>query len=85
MATVVRALPDRLMEPLDDPAARRRRGEADREIITGHDIHRTLTTFEALHLQAAGHPAATTALPLPLPTSAMESEHDEYAARSGRR
>ncbi|MCX4760074.1 glycosyltransferase [Streptomyces sp. NBC_01275] len=30
-------------------------------------------------------PAAMTAFLLPLPLSAMESEHDEYAARSGRR
>ncbi|QQM46402.1 glycosyltransferase [Streptomyces liliifuscus] len=81
----VRALADRLMELLDDPAARRRMGEAGREIVTEHDIHRTLATFEALYLHAAGHPAAKTTLPLPLPTSAMESEHDEYAARSGRR
>ncbi|MBV1942537.1 glycosyltransferase [Streptomyces sp. BV286] len=81
----VRALADRLMELLDDPAARRRMGEAGREIVTEHDIHRTLATFEALYLQAAGHPAAKTTLPLPFPTSAMESEHDEYAARSGRR
>ena len=81
----VRALADRLMELIDAPAARRRMGEAGREIVTDHDIHRTLATFEALYLHAAGHPAAKTALPLPLPTSAMESEHDEYAARSGRR
>ncbi|MGP4043723.1 glycosyltransferase [Streptomyces sp. 2A115] len=79
----VRALADRLMELLDDPASRRRMGEADGKIVAGHGIHRTLTTFEALSLHAAGHPAATTALPLP--ASTMESEHDEYAARSGRR
>lgn len=60
-------------------------GEAGREIVTGHGVRRTLAAFEALYLHAAGHPAATTALPLPLPSSAMESEHDEYAARSGRR
>ncbi|WP_326806755.1 glycosyltransferase family 4 protein [Streptomyces sp. NBC_01186] len=78
----VRALADRLMELLDDPAARGGwRGR--REIVTDHDSHRTLAAFEAFHLHAAGHPAATTALPLP--TSAMESEHDEHAARSGRR
>ncbi|GHA26292.1 glycosyltransferase [Streptomyces purpurascens] len=81
----VRALAERLMELLDDQAARRRRGEADPGIVSDHDIHRTLATFEALYVHAAGHPAALTALPLPLPTSAMESEHDEYAARSGRR
>ncbi|MER5219734.1 hypothetical protein [Streptomyces flaveus] len=74
-----------LIELLDDPAARRRMGEAGREIVAGHDIRRTLAAFEALCLHAAGHPAATTALPLPFPISAMESEHDEYAARSGRR
>lgn len=58
-------------------------GRGRREIVTDHDSHRTLAAFEAFHLHAAGHPAATTALPLP--TSAMESEHDEHAARSGRR
>ncbi|UUU32937.1 hypothetical protein JIX56_25360 [Streptomyces sp. CA-210063] len=88
----VRAVDTRLMELLDDPAARRpggqaarrRTGEAGREIVVDHDSDRTLAAFEALYLRGAGHPAAMTALPLP-PTSAMESEHDEYAARSGRR
>ncbi|MFC9502835.1 glycosyltransferase [Streptomyces sp. NPDC057002] len=79
----VRALADRLTELLEDPAARRRMGEAGRQIVAGHDIRHTLTTFEALYLHVAGHPAATTALPLP--TSATESENDEHAARSGRR
>ncbi|GGU11190.1 hypothetical protein [Streptomyces coeruleorubidus] len=59
----VRALADRLMELLDDPAARRRMGEAGREIVTGHDTHRTLAAFEAFPLPAAGHPAATTPPP----------------------
>ncbi|MFC4466843.1 glycosyltransferase [Streptomyces xiangluensis] len=81
----VGALADRLMELLDAPAAPAPDGEAGREIVAGHDIHRTLAAFEALYLHAAGHPAAMTALPLPLPTPATESEHDEYAARSGRR
>ncbi|GAB2992013.1 hypothetical protein GCM10023080_067270 [Streptomyces pseudoechinosporeus] len=58
-------------------------GEAGREIVADHDVPHTLAAFEALRLHTTGHPAATTALPLP--TSAMESEHDEYAARSGRR
>ncbi|MFI1354545.1 hypothetical protein ACH4TV_13320 [Streptomyces sp. NPDC020898] len=52
----VRALADSLMELLDDPAARRRMGEAGREIVSGHDIRRTLAAFEALHLRAACHP-----------------------------
>ncbi|MFB6551665.1 glycosyltransferase [Streptomyces sp. NPDC056405] len=81
----VHALAGRLMELVGDPAAQRRMGEAGREIVAGHDIHRTLTAFEALYLHAAGHSAAMTATPLPLPTSAMESEHHEHAARSGRR
>ncbi|GAA2423578.1 hypothetical protein GCM10010255_76080 [Streptomyces coeruleofuscus] len=43
----VRALAGRLMELLDDPAARRRTGEAGREIVTDHETHRTLAAFEA--------------------------------------
>lgn len=54
-----------MREPLDDPAARRRKGQAVREIVTDDDSHRTLVTFEALHLHAARHPAAMTALPFP--------------------
>ncbi|MGI5198614.1 glycosyltransferase [Streptomyces sp. CA-288835] len=81
----VRAVDTRLMELLDDPAAKRPGAgwarPAGRSSPT--DVPRTLAAFEALYLHAAGHTAATTALPIP--TSAMESEHDEYAARSGRR
>ncbi|MFG2025650.1 glycosyltransferase [Streptomyces sp. NPDC048825] len=75
----VRALADRLMELLDDPAARRRMGEADRGIVAGHDIHRRLAAFEALYLHAAGHPAAMTALHLPLPTSAATNDDGKRA------
>ncbi|MFD3926258.1 hypothetical protein [Streptomyces sp. NPDC058614] len=67
---------------LRDPVARLRMGEAGREIVTEHDIRRTLAAFEDLYLRAAGESAAvagTLATPVP------ESEHDEYTARSGRR
>jgi glycosyltransferase involved in cell wall biosynthesis len=88
----VRALAGHLTSLLDDPGTRQRMGEASREIVAGHDLGRTLSTFEDLYLQAAfedlsrqaaENPAAP--LPLPRPTPQIESEHDEYAARSGRR
>ncbi|WP_332112372.1 glycosyltransferase [Streptomyces gossypiisoli] len=77
------ALAAALGDLIADPAARRRMGEAGREIVAGHDIRRTLSAFEDLYLQAAGRPAA--AAPQPHLTPVIESEHDEYAARSGRR
>ncbi|MDX6351859.1 MAG: hypothetical protein QOF84_6649 [Streptomyces sp.] len=78
----VRALASFLTTLLDDPAARRRMGQASRQIVAEHDIRRTLATFEDLYLQAAGRPAAAAARPRA--TTPTEGEHDEYAARSGR-
>ncbi|MFJ9005971.1 hypothetical protein [Streptomyces canus] len=73
---------------LGDPAARRSLGGGiGPQSVPGHGRHRTLAAFEALciHGAAAPLPVAMTAFPHPLPTSAMESEHHEYAAGSGRR
>jgi glycosyltransferase involved in cell wall biosynthesis len=78
----VRALASFLTTLLDDPAARRRMGQASRQIVAEHDIRRTLATFEDLYLQAAGRPAAAAARQRA--TTPTEGEHDEYAARSGR-
>ncbi|MFE2431768.1 glycosyltransferase [Streptomyces sp. NPDC059373] len=78
----VHALASLLTTLLDDPAARRRMGQASRQIVAEHDIRRTLSAFENLYLQAAGRPVAAAARPRA--TTPTEGEHDEYAARSGR-
>ncbi|MBQ0825465.1 glycosyltransferase [Streptomyces tagetis] len=51
----IQALATCLTRLLDDPAARRDMGAAGREIVAEHDITRTLTVFEDLYLEAAGH------------------------------
>ncbi|MEV6057608.1 glycosyltransferase [Streptomyces sp. NPDC052107] len=86
-----RTLAGSLITLLDAPELRRRMGQASRDIVAGHDIGRTLATFEELYLRAAfedlyrqaTRPSGQVAPLDPRPT--MESEHDEYAARSGRR
>ncbi|WP_371574593.1 glycosyltransferase [Streptomyces sp. NBC_01314] len=86
---VVGALADRLM----GRSATRRPGAGwarpAQQIVADPDMHRTLAAFEALCLHAAVSPRGHGDPPRPssLPSShpAMESEHDEYAARSGRR
>jgi hypothetical protein len=50
----VEALAGYLGTLLEDRELRLRMGRAGREIVAGHDLGRTLTTFEDLYLRAAG-------------------------------
>jgi glycosyltransferase involved in cell wall biosynthesis len=57
----VEALAGYLVTLLEDRELRLRMGRAGREIVAGHDLGRTLTTFEDLYLRAAGKDSQRTA------------------------